>query len=210
MSSKIKKFFSKKKEEAKFKLNLGGGLGQGRSLNSEGPSTSSAERRQNKDVYVPLKRDGMSHEAKAAAAAALARVQKKDSKEFNTSLAAIKAQAKRELEAEQKLKEDLEKTKLEDKPESSNKKDYSCNGVFFRCPLVSEEVLPSKEWKVKIKEFLYQQLESELGLTACLIIYNCNTKDKVEGCVETLTKYIENIINHPDEEKYLKIRMSNR
>uniref|UniRef100_T1GJ83 PUB domain-containing protein n=1 Tax=Megaselia scalaris TaxID=36166 RepID=T1GJ83_MEGSC len=123
----------------------------------------------------------MSHEAKAAAAAALARVQKKDSKEFNTSLAAIKAQAKRELEAEQKLKEDLEKTKLEDKPESSNKKDYSCNGVFFRCPLVSEEVLPSKEWK-----------------------------DKVEGCVETLTKYIENIINHPDEEKYLKIRMSNR
>lgn len=76
--------------------------------------------------------------------------------------------------------------------------------------MVSEEILPRSEWKVKIKEFLYAQLEDERGLTACLIILNCNTKEKATACIDTLKKYIENIIHHPDEEKYRKIRMSNR
>lgn len=76
--------------------------------------------------------------------------------------------------------------------------------------MISEEVLPCTEWKIKIKEFLYEQLENERGLTACLIILNCNTKEKSSACIETLTKYLENIIQHPDDEKYRKIRQSNR
>lgn len=76
--------------------------------------------------------------------------------------------------------------------------------------MVSEEILPKKDWKIKIKEFLYEQLEDEKGLTACLIILNCNIKDKAEQCVEILSKYLENIINNPDDQKYRKIRMSNR
>lgn len=82
--------------------------------------------------------------------------------------------------------------------------------IFYRCPMISDEVLPRNEWKAKTKEFLYEQLASEPGLTACLIILNCNTKEKASACVETLTKYLENIIQHPDEEKYRKIRQSNR
>lgn len=76
--------------------------------------------------------------------------------------------------------------------------------------MVGDEVLPRHEWKAKIKEFLYEQLEGERGLTACLIILNCNTKEKSTACIETLSKYLENIIQHPDEEKYRKIRKSNR
>lgn len=76
--------------------------------------------------------------------------------------------------------------------------------------MVGDEVLPRNEWKAKIKEFLYEQLEGERGLTACLIILNCNTKEKSTACIETLSKYLENIIQHPDEEKYRKIRKSNR
>lgn len=76
--------------------------------------------------------------------------------------------------------------------------------------MVSDEVLPRNEWKVKIKEFLYEQLESERGLTSCLIILNCNTKEKSTACIETLSKYLQNIIENPDEEKYRKIRQSNR
>lgn len=76
--------------------------------------------------------------------------------------------------------------------------------------MVSDEILPRHEWKAKIKEFLYEQLEIERGLTACLIILNCNTKEKSATCIETLTKYLQNIIQHPDEEKYRKIRQSNR
>lgn len=76
--------------------------------------------------------------------------------------------------------------------------------------MVSDEILPRVEWKQKIKDFLYAQLEEERGLTACLIILNCNTKEKATACIDTLKKYVENIIQHPDEEKYRKIRMSNR
>lgn len=76
--------------------------------------------------------------------------------------------------------------------------------------MISDEVLPRAEWKIKIKEFLYEQVTEERGLTACLIIINCNTKEKSTACIETLTKYLQNILHHPDEEKYRKIRMSNR
>jgi UBX domain-containing protein 6 len=31
-------------------------------------------------------------------------------------------------------------------------------GIFFKCPLVGEDVLPRDEIKAKIKEFLYAQL----------------------------------------------------
>ena len=41
---------------------------------------------------------------------------------------------------------------------------------IFRCDLVGPEVLPKKEMKERIREFLYSQLEEEKGLTACLII----------------------------------------
>lgn len=76
--------------------------------------------------------------------------------------------------------------------------------------MVSDEVLPRADWKAKIKAFLYEQLEAEQGLTACLIIQNCNTKERADQCIETLAKYIENIVTYPDDEKYRKIRLSNR
>lgn len=179
--SKIKRFFSKKKEEAAFKLKLGGGLGQGHALNAPKPEPSTSQRKTAANAYVPPKRKDLSNEARAAAAAALARVEKKDSKDFNTSLAAIKAQAKKELEAERKLNEEA---KLSEAPSQTVdtrtlNTNLACQGVFFRCPIISEEVLPKKEWKIKIKEFLYQQLEDEKALTSSLIIHNCNTKEKV-------------------------------
>ncbi|KAH8397025.1 hypothetical protein KR215_007638 [Drosophila sulfurigaster] len=212
--SKIKRFFSKKKEEAAFKLRIGGGMGEGHKLNApkqEAPSTSS---RRKMDVYVPPKRNELSNEARAAANAALARIDRKDSKDFNTSLAAIKAQAKRELEAERRQKDELANSSSSASVPSGSSgtenKNLACQGVFFRCPLIGEEVLTKKAWKAKIKEFLYQQLESERGLTACLIIQNCNVKEKADDCIATLIKYLENIIKNPDEEKFCKIRMSNK
>lgn len=178
--SKIKKFFSKKKEEAAFKLKLGGGMGQGHALNAPKAEPSTSQRKPTANAYVPPKRKELSNEARAAAAAALSRIEKTDSKEFNTSLAAVKAQAKKELEAERKLKEEVKTAEAapttDAKPVNTN---LACQGVFFRCPIVSEEVLTKKEWKIKIKEFLYQQLEAEKALTSCLIIHNCNTKEKV-------------------------------
>lgn len=146
---------------------------------------------------------------RAAADAAMARNQKKDSRNFNTSLAAIQAQVRREMEAEKKAKQEADQPS-EQKVIEQDRSNMAVQGVYFRCPMISDEILPSKEWRAKIKEFLYEQLDDEKALTACLIIHNCNTKEKAEQCIETLTKYLENIINHPGEEKYRKIRMSNR
>ena len=65
--------------------------------------------------------------------------------------------------------------------------------------------------KQRIKDFLYGQLKDEQGLTAVLIIHTCNSpRDKVEVCVETLCKYIDNIVNNPTEQKFRKIRKSNK
>lgn len=205
MSNKLKKFFAKQKLKI-------GAAGPGRKLNSETPQPSSSKPHpSSKDIYVPPKRKELSSEAKAAADAALARVQNTDKKEFNTSLAAIKAQVRRELENERKAKEQLDQLTLneENLPEN-DRQDLAVQGVFFRFPLISDEVLPRKEWKMKIKEFLYEQMEHEKGLSACSIIYNCNPIEKLEACVETLIKCLENIHNNPNEEKYKKIRMNNK
>lgn len=143
--------------------------------------------------------------------AALKRTEKgdKSDKEFNTSVAAIKAQVRRELEAEKQARE--QQTSRQTPPvETKVHEDFAVQGVYFRCPLISDECLPRKEWKIKIKEFLYEQLQIDPALTACLIIQNCNIKEKADDCVETLKKYLENIINNPTEEKYHKIRMGNR
>ncbi|XP_055716294.1 UBX domain-containing protein 6 [Phlebotomus papatasi] len=205
MPKKLAQFFARKKEEAKFKL-----AGPGRKLNATDPQPTTSQKKTGKEVYVKPARKELGQEARNAAAAAMARCTKKDTKEFNTSLAAIQAQVRRELEAERRAKEESAKA-----PQSEaipdERRNLAVQGVYFRCPLVSDEVLPKSEWRTKIKEFLYDQLNNEdSGLSACLIIHNCNTKDKADACVETLTKYLENIINHPDEEKYMKIRMSNR
>ncbi|XP_049817457.1 UBX domain-containing protein 6-like isoform X2 [Aethina tumida] len=160
----------------------------------------------------PAPRTDPSEATRQAAQAALARVSQVKDSAFNTSLAAIQAQVRRELENEKGsvIQENFipqrkpEETELEASPHLAVK------GVYFRCPFVSEEVLSRDEWKVKIQEFLYQQLEDEKGLTSCLIIHSCNyNRMKVEECVATLCRYLDNIIAKPEEDKYHKIRCQN-
>ncbi|GLV40501.1 GDI interacting protein 3 [Carabus blaptoides fortunei] len=205
MAEKIKKFFAKKKADAKFKL-----AGPGHKLTESSTSGNS----QIKTPYVP-KRMEPSAEARQAADAALTRLEgKRKDTPFNTSLAAIQAQVKRELEAE-KLSKEVKKNETGQSSKHPSEFEASpvlaVNGVYFKCPMISNEVLSKDEWKGKIKEFLYEQLEEERGLTACLIIQSCNNnREKTRDCIETLCKYLENLIAHPDEEKYHRIRMSNK
>ncbi|XP_015585213.1 UBX domain-containing protein 6 [Cephus cinctus] len=213
MAEKIKNFFLKKKHDVKFKK-----AGKGYRLNETSSNTASSSSSQN---VKPIKRAEPTQEAKVAGQAALARLESKrpDPTKFNTSYAAIQARVKRELEAERKAlsetnaidkiierKDEKVQDVIEDNPFLAVK------GVYFRCPMISDEILPRDEWKKKIREFLYDQLQDqEAGLTACLIIHSCNSgKEKIENCIETLGKYLENIITNPGETKYWKIRMCNR
>lgn len=56
----------------------------------------------------------------------------------------------------------------------------SIKNPIFIISVIGPEILTKEEWKIKIKEFLYEQLGEEKGLTACLIIHSCNkNKEKV-------------------------------
>lgn len=203
VSGKIKSFFAKKKLNKQFK-----NAGPGHKLSDDQPQSSRSSKKD--DVYIPEKRDDLSIEVKQARDAALARLRMKDTSS-NFSLKAIREQAKRELLEEQSKKEpSIQRLNITPLNPASNKEDYSVEGVFFKCPLISEEVLPKKEWQSKIKTFLYEQLSTDPGHTACLIIKNCNVIEKAEECIETLKKYIANITSNPGEAKFQRIRMSNR
>lgn len=82
------------------------------------------------------KRDDLTDEAKTAAEAALARIQsqKRDPVQFNTSMAAIRAQVQRELEAEKKAKQELV-AHVEREPKvltDEHNRHLAATGVFFR------------------------------------------------------------------------------
>ena len=52
-----------------------------------------------------------------------------------------------------------------------------CQGVFYKCPAIldSNIVLPRVEMQKQIRDFLYEQVNTEdKGLTACLIIHTLN------------------------------------
>lgn len=78
--------------------------GPGRKLNSTDTVAGTSKPRHS-DAYVPPSRSELTPEARAAADAALARVQNRaNPNEYNTSIAAIRMQVKRELEAEKQAK----------------------------------------------------------------------------------------------------------
>ncbi|XP_017790935.1 PREDICTED: UBX domain-containing protein 6, partial [Habropoda laboriosa] len=201
MTEKIKTFFKKTKLNAKF-MNAGKGYKLTDSTSTT-PSTS---------IVEPRKRIEPTEEAKIAGQVTLARLEAKECKvkKCRTSYPAIKAQVKRELE--QEARENSAQTKEKTENRIVDESSFAVINIYYRCPYLSNEILLQDEWKVKIKEFLYENLKGEEpGLTACLIIQNCNSKkEKIDACIETLGKYLENIINNPEEEKYKKIRMQNK
>lgn len=205
--SAIKEFFKKKKSDAKFKL-----AGSGQKL---GDATSSQPRQSGPSKPAPA-RQHPSQSAQQAGAAALNRFTSSDTgsdMQKNRQMKAIKEQARRELEAEQAVDKEVDKLKevYGDREIPECLGPAQLEGVFYKCPMIGEEMFTKDVMRGKIKEFLYSQLESERALTAALIIHTCNSnKEKVTVCVETLCKYIDNIIKNPGEEKYRRIRLSNK
>jgi UBX domain-containing protein 6 len=217
MGSKVRKFFAKKKSDAKFSKAGPGRKLTGDASGSGGGSSSRDNRTKDRDAYVPVKREDLTDEMKKARDAALDRMNKTAAPTFDLSLKAIKEKARKELEEESKKKKvesEISSLKIND---DEPKEDENTVDINFACPLISDEILPKKEWKQKIKDFLYEQLALtdnidclDPSITSCLIIKSCNSLERAEDCIETLKKYLSNILQNPDETKFHKIRMSNR
>lgn len=199
----IKEFFKRKATEKQFKK-----AGPAHKLSE---SASAPKEKGSSHKGQSSQQHKVSKERERAAEAALQRVQQQKQPELNWSSQAIKNQAKKELELENAMKEKAipqPKKIPKFKEDCSN---FTVSGVYFRCPLIGPEILPKSEIQSNIRSFLYDQLEQERGLTACLMIHTLNKNNsKVQKGVETLARYLTNVIDQPTEEKYRKIRIKNK
>lgn len=210
--SAIKKFFQKKKLDVKFKQ-----AGQGHTLSESqgqnnhsnaGPSACSAS-----SSSAGRKRLPSSEEASRSAAAALARLDSaaKPNRKPTSATATwktpisdmqqLKAQVNQEMDREQHATPPKQDEQFESSPSSA--------GIAFACP-ICPVCLPEDKIIVHIEECLYREIDSEPGMIAASMIHTLNAHEKVQPCIDVLNKYFENIIKHPDEEKYRKIKQSNK
>ena len=111
--------------------------------------------------------------------------------EKRRSQAAIRAQAKKEIEKEHQVSEEVKKLKdtYGDKPIIEMEAPTGAPSILYKCPLIGDQILPKDEMLKAIRNFLYSQLEEEPGLTSCLIIHTLNKdQEKMQLAVDTLCK----------------------
>lgn len=119
------------------------------------------------------------------------------------------------MEAEKKTRDDQAKLSNMYQPAAEILHDapnvLAVSGVYFKCSMAGPAVLPRKEMDKYIEDFLISQLPDEPAMTSALMIHTLNKdKEKVKGGINIICKYVDNIINNLGEEKYTKIRFSNK
>ncbi|XP_066504506.1 UBX domain-containing protein 6 isoform X2 [Hoplias malabaricus] len=147
--------------------------------------------------------------AQRAGAAALARVEQQHRPRMHTSQDAIRNQVKKELEAEAAATA----TGLEHVDAQVPVKDAACfsvSGVYFICPLTGQ-MLTKSEREVHIKEAILMKFSENPVEASIMMIHTFNKdREKVKAAVDIISKYIDNICKNPTEEKYRKIKLSNK
>lgn len=199
----MKKFFDDIKKDIKFKT-----AGPGKKLTED----SSAKPVVVQGGSSQQNRHAPSEGAQRAGAAALARVEHQHRPKVHTSQDAIRNQVKRELEAEAAA----EAEKRNPSPAEGSRlpvKDpslLSVSGVYFTCPLTGA-TLTKSEREVHIKEAILMRFEEDEVEASVMMIHTFNKdRDKVKAAVDIISKYVENICKNPTEEKYRRIKLSNK
>ncbi|XP_042605856.1 UBX domain-containing protein 6 [Cyprinus carpio] len=198
----MKKFFDDIKKDIKFKS-----VGPGKKLTDDSSSKPQAPQ-----VPHGAPRKAPTEGAERAGAAALARIEQQHRPKLKTSQDAIRNQVKRELEAEAAATAaSLKNTDVQGA--CVPQKDPSCfsvPGVFFICPLTGK-TLTKTEKEMHIKEAILMRFSEDAIEASIMMIHNFNKdKEKVKAAVDIISKYIENICKNPTEEKYRKIKLSNK
>ncbi|XP_078280066.1 UBX domain-containing protein 6 isoform X2 [Rhinoraja longicauda] len=144
-----------------------------------------------------------------AAAAALSRLEIKQHKGQPTS--GLRNEATNELTAQAVTSE--VQTINNQGPNSSQEEDrssFSVDAVYFICPLTNASVSKSVR-EVHIKEAILMKFADDRIQASIMMIHTFNKdKEKIKIACETLGRYIDNICNNPNEEKYRKIKLQNK
>ncbi|XP_061744601.1 UBX domain-containing protein 6-like [Nerophis ophidion] len=157
-------------------------------------------------------REEPSEGSQRAGAAALARIEQQQRPKVLTSQDAIRNQVKRELEAEAAALAEKDKA---DTAEGTNlaPKVHPClsvSGVYFTCPLTGA-TLTRAQREGHIKEAILKRFEEDAVEASVMMIHTFNKdKEKVKAAVDIISKYVENICKNPSEDKYRKLKVSNK
>lgn len=199
----MKKFFEDFKKDIKFKS-----AGPGKKLTED----SSSKHEVPQSTAHAASRRPPTEGAHRAGAAALARIEQQHRPKVQTSQDAIRNQVKRELEAEaaataaSQKNTELEGSNVPQKDPSS----FSVSGVYFICPLTGK-TLTKSERELHIKEAILMRFSEDALEASIMMIHTFNKdKEKVKAAVDIISKYIDNICKNPTEEKYRKIKVSNK
>ncbi|XP_044056716.1 UBX domain-containing protein 6 [Siniperca chuatsi] len=200
----MKKFFDDIKKDIKFKT-----AGPGKKLTED--SSNKPEVVQSSSCAKNNRR-APTEGAQRAGAAALARIEQHPRPKVQTSQDAIRNQVKRELEAEAAALAEKEKAATAEGSKVPVK-DPAClsvSGVYFTCPLTGA-TLTKSERDVHIKEAILMRFEEDAVEASVMMVHTFNKdREKVKAAVDIMSKYVENICKNPTEEKYRKIKLSNK
>lgn len=61
-----------------------------------------------------------------------------------------------------------------------------------------------------IEDFLRQQLHDDSIVASVLMLFSLNDSKKCQSASEILQKYLRNLIENPHDEKFRRIRLSNK
>uniref|UniRef100_A0A672PGZ2 UBX domain-containing protein 6 n=1 Tax=Sinocyclocheilus grahami TaxID=75366 RepID=A0A672PGZ2_SINGR len=193
----MKKFFDDIKKDIKFKS-----AGPGKKLTDD----RSSSKPQAPKVPHGAPRKTPTEGAEKAGAAALARIEQQHRPVLKTSQDAIRNQGKL-------FDFSLMNLKVLANIVSHFVKDLSCfsvSGVFFICPLTGK-TLTKTEREMHIKEAILMRFSEDAIEASIMMIHTFNKdKEKVKAAVDVISKYVENICKNPTEEKYRKIKLSNK
>ncbi|XP_068599534.1 UBX domain-containing protein 6 [Brachionichthys hirsutus] len=202
----MKKFFDDIKKDIKFKS-----AGPGKKLAEDSSCSTKPEK-------VQSSSSGKNHRhspgegAQMAGAAALARIEQHQRPKVHTSQDAIRNQVKRELEAEATAQAEKEKADIaeETKVPVKDPAGLSVSGVYFICPLTGASLTKSGR-EVHIKEAILMRFEEDAVEASVMMIHTFNKdREKVKAAVDIISKYVDNICKNPMEEKYRKLKLSNK
>ncbi|XP_062868624.1 UBX domain-containing protein 6 isoform X2 [Trichomycterus rosablanca] len=154
-------------------------------------------------------RGGPTDGAQKAGAAALARIEQQHKPLPHTSKDAIRNMVKRELEAEAAATATDHKSADSELP-AKEAACFSVSGVYFICPLTGTTVLKN-EREAHIKEAILLRFSENPVEASVMMIHTFNKdREKVKAAVDIISKYIDNICKNPTEEKYRRIKVSNK
>ncbi|KAI1706788.1 PUB domain-containing protein [Ditylenchus destructor] len=207
---KLKEFIKGKQVDRKFNR-----LGQGHSLLDQGPPQQQSTSRPPQQRYEPPQQNQDSEERRRRAAEAIEKRLNQGNGGLTSSQKAIQMRAKLELEREQKRLAEQNPNlndNMDDRSRSKSREPLQDedSSILYTCDLLEDLALPKYQLCEAIETYLRAQIDEEPLDAAVLLLYSLNPQSRLDPAIQVMQKYLNNILSNPEEEKFRKIRTSNK